>query len=370
MKYLKTNMLILSLLLLILSNGYAFNSVHFSKNAYVGSKPSLKMMINNNIDSRLAIGAIATAGVTETAYLTWSKLSDNPVSQTLCTGGSSSSCNDVLTGPFSNLPIIDIPLSGIAMVLYGLVAALALTPVLSYNNYNDDDKNELVENEVKGNEEIILAITTGMATFSGYLMWLLAFVLKTQCMYCFVSATLSFGMALIAANNKIVRDATKAFVVSSSSLAVTLLSSSFIFYSTSLLNPDAATASTAPAFQAMQAEEKRQQNKAPPLKKKSSSRAIAVAERIQKVGGKMYGAFWCSHCYNQKNELGIEASKYFEYIECDKEGVDNQFPLCRSKKIKGYPTWELNGEFYPGEKDLGELEKLLTEVESKSNVSF
>ena len=53
MKYLETNMLILSLLLLILSNGYAFNSVHFSKNAYVGSKPSLKMMINNNRGVRI-----------------------------------------------------------------------------------------------------------------------------------------------------------------------------------------------------------------------------------------------------------------------------------------------------------------------------
>ena len=365
-------MIIILLLLFLISNVIAFNSIDLSYKTYIRSKPSLKMLIKNDIDSRLAIGTIATAGVTETAYLTWSKLSDNPVSQTLCTG-SSSSCNDILNGPFSNLPIVDLPFSGIAMILYGIVAALALMPVLSSNYSNNNisnNENELENgvNEIKGNGEIILAITTGMATFSGYLMWLLVFVLKTQCMYCFISATLSFGMALIASNNNIVANATKAFVVSSSSLVVTLLSSSFIFYSTYLLNPDSATASTAPAFQAMQAEEKRQQNKSPPLKKKATPRSIAIAERIQKAGGKMYGAFWCSHCYNQKNELGIEAAKYFEYIECDKDGVDNQFPLCRSKKIKGYPTWELNGELYPGEKDLGELEKLLTEVESKPKV--
>jgi hypothetical protein len=34
----------------------------------------------------------------------------------------------------------------------------------------------------------------------------------------------------------------------------------------------------------------------------------------------MYGAFWCSHCYDQKQEFGREAMAEFPYVECFPEG--------------------------------------------------
>ena len=318
------------------------------------------MITDKDRDSRFAIGSIAAAGTLETAYLTWSKVSETPVASALCS--ESSKCGDVLSGPFSNLPLIELPLSSIGMLGYGIIATLAFLPVVS-NSVNSDNSNDNDNSDWNGT--MILALSTGMATFSGYLLWLLTTILKTNCTYCFLSAALSFSMATIAANDKLVRDKTKAFVVSSSSLAISLLSSGFIFYSTSLLNPDAAQASTAPVYQAIEAEIKKANNQPPPLNKKSTPRAIAVAERIQKADGKMFGAYWCSHCFNQKNELGIEASKYFQYLECDKEGKNSQYPVCKAKKIPGYPTWELYGEYFPGEKSLGELEELLTTVEKK-----
>ena len=78
----------------------------------------------------------------------------------------------------------------------------------------------------------------------------------------------------------------------------------------------------------------------------------------------MYGAYWCSHCNNQKQELGYEVVKekqMFTYIECDKEGLDSQYSMCKGNKknIPGYPTWEISGEYFPGEQSLDELEKLL-----------
>lgn len=33
---------------------------------------------------------------------------------------------------------------------------------------------------------------------------------------------------------------------------------------------------------------------------KSSPRALALAKHLQLIGAKMYGAFWCSHCLEQK----------------------------------------------------------------------
>jgi len=101
----------------------------------------------------------------------------------------------------------------------------------------------------------------------------------------------------------------------------------------------------------------------PAIETDSSARAIAVAKRINKAEGKMYGAHWCSHCNNQKQELGKQASKLFEYIECDKAGQNSQYALCRSKNIPGFPTWELYGQYFPGEKSLEELESLLSTLE-------
>lgn len=131
-----------------------------------------------------------------------------------------------------------------------------------------------------------------------------------------------------------------------------------------------AEASTAPAAQAMAAAEASGKSieelvpeEAPKITSKSSPRAIKVGKRLEALNAKMYGAFWCSHCNNQKQELGVEVAKQFEYIECDKDGANTQYKLCRSTKITGYPTWEIQGELYPGEKDLGELETLLTSIE-------
>jgi hypothetical protein len=34
----------------------------------------------------------------------------------------------------------------------------------------------------------------------------------------------------------------------------------------------------------------------------------------------MYGAFWCSHCYDQKMDFGREAMAEFPYVECFPQG--------------------------------------------------
>jgi hypothetical protein len=41
-----------------------------------------------------------------------------------------------------------------------------------------------------------------------------------------------------------------------------------------------------------------------------------------------------------------------------KQGWQNRSDLCRAKEVPGYPTWEINGELYPGEKTLDELEQI------------
>ena len=72
----------------------------------------------------------------------------------------------------------------------------------------------------------------------------------------------------------------------------------------------------------------------------------------------MYGAYWCSHCNNQKQVFGAGGARLIGYVECAVDGYNSQRGVCKEKDIAGYPTWEINGKYYPGEKSLYELAKL------------
>lgn len=50
------------------------------------------------------------------------------------------------------------------------------------------------------------------------------------------------------------------------------------------------------------------------------------------------------------------------YIECDREGYKNQYSVCREKEVPGYPTWEIGGELFPGERSLDELREIVDDV--------
>ncbi len=47
----------------------------------------------------------------------------------------------------------------------------------------------------------------------------------------------------------------------------------------------------------------------------------------------MYGAYWCSHCQNQKKEFG-NSFQYVDYVECTKEPQ-----RCLDAGVQSYPTW-------------------------------
>lgn len=89
----------------------------------------------------------------------------------------------------------------------------------------------------------------------------------------------------------------------------------------------------------------------------------SFAQCLTRSGAKMYGAYWCSHCQNQKKLFG-SAWQYINYIECSLPGGSGQTKTCEEAKIDGYPTWEMgNGERLSGEISLSELA-------SKSNCKF
>lgn len=81
------------------------------------------------------------------------------------------------------------------------------------------------------------------------------------------------------------------------------------------------------------------------------------AQCLSSKGVKMYGAFWCGHCQNEKSKFG-ESWKYIDYVECDPRGENSEADLCLQKSIEGYPTWEVDGKLYPGEQSFEKLAEL------------
>jgi len=74
------------------------------------------------------------------------------------------------------------------------------------------------------------------------------------------------------------------------------------------------------------------------------------AQCLANEGAIFYGAFWCSHCNNQKSMFG-EAQKLLPYVECSTTDKQGQLQICIDKSITNYPTWD----FADGSRETGEL---------------
>jgi glutaredoxin len=87
----------------------------------------------------------------------------------------------------------------------------------------------------------------------------------------------------------------------------------------------------------------------------SGAAEVAFAEHLAAQGTQFYGAYWCSHCQRQKSYFGAAAAAKLPYVECAKDGENSQRELCRTKDIKVFPTWVINGKNVPGAKSLKDL---------------
>ena len=84
------------------------------------------------------------------------------------------------------------------------------------------------------------------------------------------------------------------------------------------------------------------------------------AKCLQKQGATFYGAFWCPHCKEQKQEFG-KSAKYLPYVECSAADGQSQLPVCNNQNIEGYPTWI----FADGSRQSGKME--LQDLANKTN---
>lgn len=280
---------------------------------------------------RPILGAIAIAGFVLNAYLTASKLTNTGVACPV------EGCDIVLNTTYAEL--FGLPLSGFGALAYLAMAAFALGPLV----FTPSDRKQQRTLE-DASWWLLLFGGTAMVCFSGYLMYLLAFEIKSLCIYCFASALFStllflgalFGHSWEDSGDAIFKSAIVAMVAGVAILGI------YNFQK----NPEtwAGRADSNPIIAR--------------IATVSGPAEIALAEHLTAVGAKKYGAYWCPHCHDQQDLFGREAFRKIDYVECAADGVNAQPGACQSAGVQSYPSWEINGQLYTGTQELARLAQL------------
>jgi hypothetical protein len=76
------------------------------------------------------------------------------------------------------------------------------------------------------------------------------------------------------------------------------------------------------------------------LENRSQHKHDAFARCLKDRGVKMYGAYWCPHCEEEKEKFGA-SFEYAPYVECGVKGdLHAQSQVCKDENVKHYPTWQ------------------------------
>lgn len=76
--------------------------------------------------------------------------------------------------------------------------------------------------------------------------------------------------------------------------------------------------------------------------RKRGNRLDAFAKCLAAKQAKMYGAYWCPHCADQK-AMFESSFQYVPYVECGVPGSRDEAPVCKDAGIKHFPTWQFAG---------------------------
>ncbi|MGB9073647.1 MAG: hypothetical protein WCC22_13485 [Terriglobales bacterium] len=73
---------------------------------------------------------------------------------------------------------------------------------------------------------------------------------------------------------------------------------------------------------------------------RSQHKYDAFARCLGDRGVKMYGAYWCPHCEEQKEKFSA-SFEYAPYVECGVKGDPRaEAQVCKDADIKHFPTWQ------------------------------
>lgn len=289
--------------------------------------------------ARPIIGGIAVLGAINTAYLTLTKLFGG---EAACP---TSGCEQVLSSRYAE--VFGLPLALFGFLAYAAMTTFALGPLLV-----NPDRNKKLRADLENITWLFLFIgATAMLVFSGYLMYIMftEFVAPYGaagiCYYCLASAIFAAALFVLTILGRNWEDVGQLFFTGALVSVVVMVGTLGIYSggngntTNGQVVADGATG--------------------PPIQTTSGPAEMALAEHLASLDARMYGAYWCPHCHDQKVLFGREAFSQITYVECAPDGANQQAELCQSTpEIEGYPTWEIDGQFYAGRQTLEQLAQI------------
>lgn len=301
--------------------------------------------------SRLLIGAISIVGAILTAYLTVEKLTGGTVACTATdAAATAANCNDVLSSPYAL--VFGLPLALFGCLAYVSMAVFALAPLA----VNLEQKKALRSKLEDWTWLLLFAGATAMTIFSGYLMYLLAFEIRAVCPYCIGSALFSVSMLVLTIIGRSWEDIGQIFFIGIVVGMVTLIGTLGVYANVG--NVASSDGNCTQIALAPRGVEPQPEIGGWEITTTSGEAEIALARHLKEVGAKKYSAYWCPHCYEQKQLFGKEAFSEINVVECAPDGKNGQPQVCRDAGVKGFPSWGINGELTSGVKTLEELADL------------
>ena len=75
-----------------------------------------------------------------------------------------------------------------------------------------------------------------------------------------------------------------------------------------------------------------------------TTQTMQLANQLNQVGARFFGAHWCPACKEQMKLFGKQAGRHLNYVECGlPEKYPDQVNQCRDENIRSIPTWTRPG---------------------------
>jgi uncharacterized membrane protein/glutaredoxin len=280
---------------------------------------------------RVVMAVLATIGVIDTGSITlkaWGVIGSLSCSSEGFFG--CNGCEKVLSSAWGSL--LGQPLSLFGFLSYSAVLLLALVPLVLQG-----------ETRLRATQPSwwgLLLLSTGMAVFSAVLVGVMLVGIRDCCPFCILSALLSLSLLVLSLIGGDWQDGGQ--VIFRAVIVALIVGLAGLGWAAAVNQPRSELGRGVP----------------PPVTTVSTPQAIALAEHLTSTGAAMYTAYWCPHCHDQKQLFGKEAAAKLRIVECAPDGRNSQKSLCDSKKIEGFPSWEINGTIDSGVKPLARLAEL------------
>ena len=289
------------------------------------------------------MGALATIGLIDTASIALERW--GVIGELACPGGADG-CDKVLNSAWGT--VLGQPLALFGLLAYGAIVLLSLLPLIpavqQWLLNRQSGGSTLGSRRNSRSPDLFwhlgYLLSLAMAVFSLVLVGLMLFRIQAICAFCLLSAGLSLALLVLHAIGREWED--RGQLLFRTVIVAVLVALTSLAWVAAADRPEVISEKGAP----------------PAVTTVSTPATLALAEHLNSIGARMYSAYWCPHCHEQKQEFGAEAAAKLEVIECAADGKNSQAALCQSKAIEGFPSWEINGRIDSGVKSLSKLADL------------